>query len=66
MKILIILLSLFFQVNPKSEKVHTYRKRDGTTVKSYQRTTPNHTNKDNYSHKGNTNPRTGKKGYNKK
>lgn len=69
MKTLILLLipvALFSQVNPKSERVHTYTRRSGRTVQSYQRTSPNHKTKDNYSHKGNTNPYTGKGGRSKK
>ena len=59
--LLLIPIALFGQ----SEKVRTYHKKNGTVVHSYRKTTPNHTKKDNYSHKGNTNPYTGKKGYNK-
>ena len=72
MKILTFIAALFLsvslsaQVNPHSTKVHSYNKKGGTHVQSYRRTTSNHTTKDNYSHKGNANPYTGKKGYSKK
>ena len=42
--------------------VHGYTKKNGTHVQSYKRTTPNGTQKDNFSTKGNVNPYTGKKG----
>lgn len=42
--------------------VKSYERRDGTTVPSHFRTTPNYTNQDNFSTKGNTNPYNGKKG----
>ncbi len=66
MKTLFLLLipcSLYAQVNPHSTKVHSYTKKDGTHVQSYRKTESDHTTNDNYSHKGNTNPYTGKKGY---
>lgn len=69
MKVFILLfvpLYLLTQTNPKTERVKSYYKRNGTTVRTYRRTAPNHTTKDNYSHSGNTNPNTGKKGYKKK
>jgi hypothetical protein len=65
MKTLIILLlpcCLAAQVNPHSTKVHSYTKKDGTHVSSYHRTKSDGTTKNNYSHKGNTNPYTGKEG----
>jgi len=65
MQILIILFAVLFQINPQSDKVISYHTKKGKTVQSYKRTAPNHTTKDNYSHTGNTNPNTGKKGYEK-
>ena len=41
------------------------RRNNGTRVHSHERTMPNKTKKDNYSHSGNTNPNTGRKGYKK-
>lgn len=68
MKTLLLLLlpfAMFAQVNPHYTIVHSYHKRDGTAVQSYRRTAPNRNTRDNYSHKGNTNPYTGYKGYKK-
>jgi len=53
---------VFSQVNPEHHTVRTYHKKNGTTVQRHEQTNSNHTRKDNYSQKGNTNPRTGKKG----
>lgn len=44
------------------EHVRGYTKKDGTHVDGYMKTTPNSTEKDNFSTKGNTNPYTGKEG----
>ncbi len=49
-------------VNSHSHVVHGYTKRNGTHVQSYHATDPNHTQRDNYSAKGNVNPYTGKVG----
>lgn len=62
---LIVSIGFSQTVNPHTEKVHSYKKKNGTHVAGYTKTAPNHTTKDNYSHKGNTNPRTGKRGYKK-
>lgn len=43
-------------------RVRSYTKRDGTRVESHRRTTPNTTQRDNWSTKGNVNPDTGKEG----
>jgi hypothetical protein len=43
-------------------KVKTYTKKDGTRVESHERTKANVKKDDNWSSKGNTNPKTGKKG----
>lgn len=42
--------------------VNGYTKKDGTTVDSYYRSTPNSSYNDNYSVKGNTNPYTSERG----
>jgi hypothetical protein len=43
-------------------RVRGYTKRDGTRVESHRRTSPNKTERDNWSSKPNTNPDTGKRG----
>ena len=43
-----------------TRKAHVTKK--GTFVQAHRATNPNHTKRDNYSHKGNVNPHTGKKG----
>lgn len=40
-----------------------YSRSDGTYVKGHYSSQPNHTKRDNWSTKGNTNPYTGKAGY---
>ncbi len=45
-----------------STTVHSYTKRSGEHVNSYHRTTPDSTQRNNYSAKGNYNPHTGKYG----
>ena len=45
--------------------VNGYFKSNGTYVYGYYKSCPNYTKSDNYSTFGNTNPFTGKKGYNK-
>ena len=50
----------------ESEKVLTkfyFFKKDGTFVEGYWRTSPNNTNRDNFSTKGNENPYNGKIGW---
>ena len=42
--------------------VKTYQKRTGKVVQAHQRTAPNKTQRDNWSAKGNVNPKTGKRG----
>jgi hypothetical protein len=44
------------------KRVRGYTKKDGTVVQPHRRTSPNKTENDNWSSKGNTNPDTGKKG----
>ncbi len=64
-KILIALLVSFFLVSSVfAGYVRGYYRSDGTHVRGYYRTDPNHTVRDNYSYKGNTNPYTGKTGTN--
>jgi hypothetical protein len=62
MKTLLLLLLPLSLMAQSSTKVHGYTKKDGTHVESYHRTKSDGTTKNNYSHKGNTNPYTGKKG----
>ena len=59
----IAFISSVAQVNPNHTTVKGYRKKNGAYVAPSHRTIPNHTKRDNYSTKGNTNPYTGKKGY---
>ena len=42
--------------------VNGYSKKDGTYIAPHQRTSPNHTQRDNWSSKPNYNPYTGKEG----
>jgi len=49
-------------VNSQNHSVKGYTKRDGTQVAPSHATNPNGTRSDNYSHKGNVNPYTGKEG----
>jgi hypothetical protein len=46
----------------KTEHVKGYTKKNGTVVAPHDRTSPNGTETDNWSTKGNVNPETGKKG----
>jgi hypothetical protein len=50
-------LSVFAQTRVKG-----YTRKDGTRVESHRRTTPNKTERDNWSSKPNVNPDTGKRG----
>ena len=50
------------QSNPNSTPVKGYTKKNGTFVQPSHRTAPNHTQKDNFGSKGNTNTFTGKSG----
>ena len=49
-------------VNSQNHSVHGYTKKDGTHVAPSHATNPNSTRRDNYTHKGNINPYTGKEG----
>ena len=65
--IIISLSSLFSfvvlgQVNSKHVSVSDYYKSDGTFIPSHYRTSPNNTNRDNFSTRGNVNPYTGSVG----
>ncbi len=56
-------VSLIAQTNPSTRQQKGYVKPStGTYVKPHTKTTPNGTNKDNYSTSGNTNKNTGKQG----
>ncbi len=63
-KLILLLLTFVSMVSlaAADEWVNGYTKRDGTYVPGYYRTNPNGTTSDNYSHKGNINPYTGKEG----
>lgn len=70
LRFILILLSLFFfckivssQVNPNHIWIDGYQRSDGSYVKGHYKTSPNHTNRDNFTTKPNTNPYTGEKGY---
>lgn len=52
----------FASLASADEYVNGYTKSDGTYVPGYYRSSPNGTTSDNYSHKGNINPYTGKEG----
>ncbi len=59
--ILIISFSFSFSVFA-DESVNGYYRKDGTYVQPYHRSSPNNTENDNWSTKGNINPYTGKEG----
>ena len=62
MKKLLLFLLLFFCSFISIAQVHVrgYYRKNGTYVQPHERTRPNHTVTDNYSHPGNYNPNTGK------
>ena len=62
--VLVIVLGLFTQTFAAT-RVHGYTTRRGTYVHSYYRSDSDYTRLNNYSHMGNINPYTGKKGYKK-
>ena len=78
MKVLILLLSITLTCTAYAKKsssgsykshgsssttnVHGYTKKNGTYVAPHKRTTPNHTQRDNWTSKPNQNPYTGKDG----
>jgi hypothetical protein len=49
-----------FATGSHTKKAHVTK--NGTYVQAHRATNPNSTKRDNYSHKGNVNPHTGKKG----
>ncbi|WP_115867373.1 hypothetical protein [Marinoscillum furvescens] len=53
----------FAQTNPEHVYVMPYIRSDGTFVQGHYRTSPNETNRDNFSTIGNTNPYTGRPGW---
>lgn len=57
-----ILLTFLIQTSYAATSVHGYTKKSGTHVQPHTRTSPNHTQRDNWSSKGNVNPYTGKAG----
>ena len=59
-----ILLTLFLpsMALARDVAVDGYYKSNGTYVQPHHRSSPNSTTSDNYSHRGNTNPYTGKEG----
>lgn len=63
--ILIVALLAFASVASADEYVNGYFRKDGTYVQPHYRSSPNSTKTDNYSTKGNTNPYTGERGYQK-
>lgn len=62
--ILAISISAFALTASADVYVKGYTKKDGTYVAPHYRSSPNKTQSDNYSSKGNYNPHTGKKGKN--
>jgi|GEM_PF-4897319 len=50
-------------VNPSADYVNGYYRRDGTYVAPHYRSSQNNFRSDNYTHRGNTNPFNGKRGY---
>ena len=62
--ILLILLSVFIipAANARDVRVDGYYKSNGTYVEPHYRTSPNHTQSDNWGTKGNSNPWTGQSG----
>ena len=72
-KLIIAMVMLLFSIQSNARGYYTsssggrvsvrgYTTKTGTTVVPHQRTAPNSTKNDNWSHKGNVNPNTGKVG----
>lgn len=62
---LFVALSIvMFSGTVSADYVKGYTRRDGTYVQGYNRSSPNNTVRDNYSHRGNLNPYTGETGSN--
>lgn len=60
--ILVLACAIGFSANARSTRVRGYVTKNGRYVAPHEKTTPNKTKLDNFSHKGNINPYTGKKG----
>lgn len=59
-------VSVYYDLNGKPYiYIEGYTKKDGTFINGYYRSLPNKDKSDNWSTKGNINPFTGKKGYEK-
>lgn len=64
-KVLIVLLLLLISSTMAyADYVSGYQRNNGTYVRGYYKSSPDSFKQNNYSYKGNTNPYTGKKGYN--
>ena len=61
--ILAFCVNVIGQTNQNHVSVKGYFRSNGTYVKPYFRTAPNHTNRDNFSTQGNVNPYSGKPGW---
>lgn len=61
--ILVFCFNSYAQTNSKHVKVKGYYRSDGTYVAPHYRTSPNSTNKDNFSTRGNINPYTREAGW---
>lgn len=60
--ILILTIGVFALPAFGTTRVHGYTKKDGSYVSPHSRTSPNGTQRDNWSSKGNINPNIGKEG----
>ena len=58
----LMLLSFCLFATNEALAVRGYTRKNGTYVQGHQRSNPNSTTTDNWSHKGNVNPYTGKAG----
>lgn len=59
---IILICAAVLAVPVLAKSTRGYIKKDGTFVAPHQSSNPNHTQRDNWSSKGNTNPYTGKDG----
>jgi hypothetical protein len=59
----LLVLSLFASFAFADQYVNGYFRKDGTYVDGYFKSSPNSTNRDNYSTQGNLNPYTGTEGH---
>lgn len=62
MKILVLFFLLVSSIASARTHVRGYTRRNGTHVSPHYRSDRNHSKRDNWSTKGNTNPVTGKRG----